>query len=216
MDPVKDFFGNWFGYSRRERRSTFILLGIIMIVLGLRYVVPSPEIALEEIPIDLREIDIEGTAAMQNGSIAVKQRDIKSLNRKRTLIDLNRCDSISLVALPGIGPVLSARIIKYRNLIGGYVSVNQLKEVYGLPMETFNLIAPDLTVDSLHIRKIEVNKADYRELIRHPYFKRDEVASILKYRELKGPIPDIGVMLDNNLISAETGRKIRPYLEFGE
>jgi DNA uptake protein ComE-like DNA-binding protein len=216
MDPVKDFFGNWFGYSRRERRSTFILLGIIMIVLGLRYVVPSPEIALEEIPIDLREIDIEGTAAMQNGSIAVKQRDIKSLNRKRTLIDLNRCDSISLVALPGIGPVLSARIIKYRNLIGGYVSVNQLKEVYGLPMETFNLIAPDLTVDSLHIRKIEVNKADYRELIRHPYFKRDEVASILKYRELKGPIPDIGAMLDNNLISAETGRKIRPYLEFGE
>ena len=214
MGSVKDFFGNWFGYSRRERRSTFILLIIIMIVLGLRYVIPSQDIALEEIPIDLREDNFESSMVTQSSNIAGKQRIIKSSVRRELALDINRCDSVSLIALPGIGPVLSARIIKYRNLIGGYVSVNQLKEVYGLPEETFNLIAPVLVTDSLGIRKIKINKAEYKELIRHPYFKRDEVASILKYRELKGPIPDIGVMIDNLLISPETGRKIRPYLDF--
>ncbi len=216
MGSVKDFFGNWFGYSRRERRSTFILLIIIMIVLGIRYVIPSQDIALEEIPIDLREDNFESSMVTQSSNIAGKQRIIKSSVRRELALDINRCDSVSLIALPGIGPVLSARIIKYRNLIGGYVSVNQLKEVYGLPEETFNLIAPVLMTDSLGIRKIKINKAEYKELIRHPYFKRDEVASILKYRELKGPIPDIGVMIDNLLISPETAKKIRPYLEFGE
>jgi DNA uptake protein ComE-like DNA-binding protein len=216
MGSVKDFFGNWFGYSRRERRSTFILLIIIMIVLGLRYVIPSQDIALEEIPIDLREDNFESSMVTQSSNIAGKQRIIKSSVRRELALDINRCDSVSLIALPGIGPVLSARIIKYRKLIGGYVSVNQLKEVYGLPEETFNLIAPVLMTDSLGIRKIKINKAEYKELIRHPYFKRDEVASILKYRELKGKISDIGEMIENNLISAETGRKIRPYLDFAD
>ena len=187
-----------------------------MIVLGIRYVIPSQDSALEEIPIDLRENNIESIIVTQNSNIAGKQKEIKSSGRRKLAIDLNRCDSASLIPLPGIGPVLSARIIKYRNLIGGYVSVNQLKEVYGLPEETFNLIAPGLTTDSLGIRKIKINKADYKELIRHPYFKRDEVASILKYRELKGKISDIGEMIQNNLISAETGRKIRPYLDFAD
>ncbi len=62
-----------------------------------------------------------------------RQQVSKNPVRKRPILNLNICDSASLEALPGIGPVLSSRIIKYRNLIGGYVSVDQLKEVYGLP-----------------------------------------------------------------------------------
>jgi len=42
------------------------------------------------------------------------------------------------------------------------------------------------------------------------------VSAILKYRELKGVIPDIGVMVENKLISRETARKIEVYLDFGE
>ena len=55
MGSFKDFFGNWFGYSRRERRSTFILLNLIVIILGLRFVIPAQNISLKEIPVDLRE-----------------------------------------------------------------------------------------------------------------------------------------------------------------
>jgi DNA uptake protein ComE-like DNA-binding protein len=216
MGSIKDFFRNWFGYSRRERRSTIILLIIIMILLGLRYIIPAQNISFKEIPIDFRESNIDSTQVVEEAEIVSNQKELRTFNRKQSLINLNSCDSAALVVLPGIGPVLSSRIIKYRNLIGGYVSVNQLREVYGLKEETFSMISSMVFADSLSVRKIRINKADYKELIRHPYFQKSEVAAIMKYRELKGKITDIRVMTGNNLISQETSKKIRPYLDFGE
>ena len=52
---------------------------------------------------------------------------VRSVQEKPKL-ELNSCDSLSLVALPGIGPVLSVRIIKYRNLLGGFAAVEQLRK----------------------------------------------------------------------------------------
>lgn len=216
MGSVKDFFGNWFGYSRRERRSTFILLNLIVIILGLRYIIPAQNISLKEIPVDLGENTMDTVSQTVEVKAALEQKQVRVAYIKRKPLDLNICDSSSLVALPGIGPVLSARIIKYRNILGGFTAVSQLKEVYGLPEETYNIITPMVSADSLSIRKIRINTAEYKDLIRHPYFQRNEVAAILKYRELKGEINDIIVMIENKLISPETARKIRPYLDFGE
>jgi DNA uptake protein ComE-like DNA-binding protein len=214
MGSMKDFFSNWFGYTRRERRSTFILLNLILIILGLRYVIPAQNISLKEIPVDLREICLDTFPDSGKIKIQVRQRKPKTSWRKQSPVDLNSCDSASLVALPGIGPVLAARIIKYRNILGGFIAVSQLKEVYGLPEETCNIISPLVSADSLSIRKIRINTAEYKDLIRHPYFQRNEVASILKYRELRGEINDIKVMIENNLISEETASRIRKYLDF--
>jgi DNA uptake protein ComE-like DNA-binding protein len=216
MRSVKDLLGDWFGYTRRERRSTFILLNLVLVILGLRYIVPTGNISLKEIPIDLNAIRPDTFQITAKNKVQITQKKQKTFYRKKSPVDLNSCDSVALIALPGIGPVLSSRIIKYRNLIGGYFSVDQLKEVYGLPEETFNLVAPRLFTDSLTIRKISLNKAGYREIIRHPYFQKSEVNAIMKYRELKGRISGIGEMIENNLISPETARKIRPYLDFGE
>ena len=215
MDRFRNFFRNWFGYSRRERRSTFILLNLIVIITGIRYVFPFSEVSLREIPVEMLEA-IPDTA-LQKTEIQTgrEQKQTRPPAVRRRLLDLNDCDSAVLESLPGIGPVLSVRIIKYRNLLGGYASRDQLKEVYGLSEETFKLILPRVFADSLAVRKIKVNEADFKVLIKHPYFTRAEVQAILKYRELKGVIPDIGVMVDNKLISPETARKIGGYLDFG-
>jgi len=216
MGLLKNFFRNWFGYSRRERRSNFILVNLIVVIIGFRYIVPGKNIAIREIPLNLLENVTDRIPAISEIAIVSTQKEKSKNYQKRPVIDLNDCDSVSLEALPGIGPVLSSRIIRFRNLIGGFVSVDQLKEVYGLPEETFNMISSRLKADSLDVRKIRINSAEYRELIRHPYFKKSEVTSIMKYRELKGRINDTGTMMENNLISEETCRKIRPYLDFGE
>lgn len=216
MDSFKDFFRNWFGYSRRERRSTFILLNIIVIITGIRYVFPFHEISLKEIPLDLIGNKADSTWQPVDNQAHKEQKQVKPYYGKRKLINLNSCDSASLEALPGIGPVLSARIIKYRNLLGGYVCAEQLKEVYGLTEETFGMISPLVFADSLAVRKIRINETGFKELIRHPYFKRNEVSVILKYIELKGKIAGIGDMTENNLISPETARKIGAYLDFGQ
>lgn len=208
---------NWFGYSRRERRSTFILLIIIVVIFGLRYIYPSGNNSLKIIPLELLNSDTDSALVIQDTPAPVaRQRVSKNQIRKSPILNLNICDSASLEALPGIGPVLSSRIIRYRNLIGGYVSVDQLKEVYGLPEETFDLISARVMADSLTIRKVRINEWDYSQLIRHPYFQRNEVSAILKYREIKGRIKNISEMVENNLISSETARKIRQYLEFSE
>ncbi len=217
MNSFKESLMNWFGYSRRERRSTFILLIIIVVIFGLRYIYPSGNNSLKIIPLELLNSDTDSALVIQDTPAPVaRQRVSKNQVRKSPILNLNICDSASLEALPGIGPVLSSRIIKYRNLIGGYVSVDQLKEVYGLPEETFDLISARVMADSLTIRKIRINEWDYRQLIRHPYFQRNEVSAILKYREIKGRITNISEMVENNLISSETARKIRQYLEFSE
>lgn len=133
---------------------------------------------------------------------------------QKTLIDLNNCDSALLVTLPGIGPVLSVRIIKYRNLLGGFASVNQLKEVYGLPPETFEIIKGRLFADSSAIIGININTAGYKELSRLPYLEKYEITSILKYRELKGRIEEMNDLTENKLLTVEKADRVRPYLNF--
>ena len=178
MNSFKESFRNWFGYSRRERRSTFILLNIIVVIFGLRYIYPSGDNSLKIIPIELLNYNTDSSLMIRDTPVLSRQQASKNPVRKRPIMNLNICDSVSLVALPGIGPVLSSRIIKYRNLIGGYVSVDQLKEVYGLPEETFDMISARVIADSLTIRKIMINDWDFRQLIRHPYFQRSEVRSL--------------------------------------
>ncbi|MCS7085460.1 MAG: helix-hairpin-helix domain-containing protein [Bacteroidia bacterium] len=87
------------------------------------------------------------------------------------LLDLNIADEAKLEALPGIGEILSERIVKFRNLLGGFYSVEQLREVYGLRDEHYRKCAPYLTVATPPFRKIRVNSAPVSVLGRHPYFK---------------------------------------------
>jgi DNA uptake protein ComE-like DNA-binding protein len=218
MPSFSEPLRNWFGYSRRERRSTFILLILIVAVAGVRFVLPEHEIIVEELTVETNTGTTDSMPFGENvtyTSFRQGQQVVKA--RKPTeLINLNTSDSASLEALPGIGPVLSVRIIKYRNLLGGYASVSQLKEVYGLSEETFNLISGRVIADSASVRKIKINYSDFKELIRFPYFEREEVNAILKYLELRGRINGVGDMVENKLITSDKAAKLRPYIEFGD
>lgn len=129
-------------------------------------------------------------------------------------ININRCDSAALDVLPGIGPVLSARIIKYRELLGGYVFVAQLKEVYGIPDSVYRVISEMVIIDTSAVRQIKINSAGFRELDRHPYIERYEVQAIIKYRELTGSIHGISPLISEKILTGEKARKLLPYLSF--
>lgn len=129
-------------------------------------------------------------------------------------VDLNRCDTAALISLPGIGPVLSVRIIKYRNLLGGYVRVEQLKEVYGLSGETYELIKDRCFADTAAVRRVNINTSGYKELCRVPYLEKYEVAAILKYREIKGSVGRMADLTENNILSSEKAEKSGPYIDF--
>jgi competence protein ComEA len=212
LEPLK----NWFGYTRRERRSSFILLILIVTITGVRFLVPDREMPVE-LMIQGQYEKIPDT--IRNRKPVTRSQPYRQSEKRqepKIFLDINSCDSASLEALPGIGPVLSARIVKYRNLLGGYASVDQLREVYGLTEETFNLVSGRLTADLSKIRKIDINSADYKQLIRLPYFEKYEVTAILKYRELTGKVHGMDDLIDNKLITEDKAEKVKYYLEFGE
>jgi len=204
---------NWFGHTRRERRASTILLIFTGIVILIRIIIPDKRIPIEEITL---ELPVKNAALYNNGGYPGQEPEAsgQKLNRyNRVKIELNKCDSGALESLPGIGPVLSARIIKYRNLLGGFASVDQLKEVYGLSEETFNLIAGRVTADPALIRKIDINNADFRQLSRMPYFDKYEINAILKYRGFSGSMRSLDELIDNKLVAADKYIKLKPYLE---
>ncbi len=192
-----------------------MLLILIAFVILVRYFVPGKNIPVEYVRIAQNEIitDTVAVKAYRENKVPLTgthfQRDKKS-----NIVDLNRCDTSELIRLPGIGPVLSVRIIKYRNLLGGYAVREQLREVYGLRPETYETIKDRVTVDSSCIERIEINSADYKRLSRMPYFEKGQVNSILKFRELEGRIKSIDELVENKLIGEETAKKLKPYLKF--
>lgn len=226
-EPIK----NWFGFSRRERRATFIMLVIIVIIIGVRYLFPDSMIAIEDFSGTISPEDkgavflrndssnkVKALSSIQFGGTKFKKNSYikKSIPQKKVSIDINSSDSATLIKLPGIGPVLSARIIKYRRLLGGFARIEQLKEVYGLAPETFEMIKGRVFADSTKVIRININSATFKEIVRFPYFEKYEVTAILKYRELQGRIHGIKDLLENKLITAEKARKVEPYLKYGE
>jgi DNA uptake protein ComE-like DNA-binding protein len=207
-------FRSWFGYTRRERRSSFILLIIIAAVAGVRFIVPQSETSVEIITLQQPERTSDTLSQKKPAAGRITYTTGAKRQTVIRVIELNNCDSAALEALPGIGPVLSLRIIKYRNLLGGFADPDQLKEVYGLTEETYNLISKRVKADTSLIRKININTAEYRQLIRMPYFEKYEVSAILKFRELKGKLNGIMDMVDNKLITEEKAAKVKLYLEF--
>ena len=129
-------------------------------------------------------------------------------------VELNLADSSLLTQLPGIGPVLAARTLRYRNLIGGFVDVAQLSEVYGVSSELTERLAAQIWADSLLIRKIPVNTANINALARHPYISEQQARGIVNYRRLQNHINNIDELVRNNILEREDADKIRPYLSF--
>ena len=129
-------------------------------------------------------------------------------------IDINRADSAELLPLPGIGPVFAGRIVKYRNLLGGFTSPDQLGEVYGMPLETIQRIRNMVFLDSTLIRKIPIDSASFRELLRHPYLEYEDVKSIVNYREFKGNISSLYELRRNQILPDSTLNKIDGYFEY--
>ncbi|MEE4256097.1 MAG: helix-hairpin-helix domain-containing protein [Bacteroidales bacterium] len=108
--------------------------------------------------------------------------------RPPLMIEINTADSALLVRLYGIGPSFARRILKYRGMLGGFFSTEQLLEVYGMDSSRYNGILENIHVDTSQISKIPVNEADFKTLLQHPYLDYETVKLIVNYRDHVGPI----------------------------
>ncbi|WP_163322042.1 helix-hairpin-helix domain-containing protein [Draconibacterium mangrovi] len=128
------------------------------------------------------------------------------------IVELNSADTSDLIQLNGIGSVYASRIIKYRNLLGGFYMTNQLMEVYGFSEELLTSIKPSVTIDTTAIKPIRINYAEFSEMISHPYFDKSKVNAILNEKDKNGPIKNLSELEALESIDAEFIDKIRPYI----
>jgi DNA uptake protein ComE-like DNA-binding protein len=133
-----------------------------------------------------------------------------------SVIELNSADSLLLRSLPGIGDVLSARIVKYRNLLGGFVSVSQIGEVYGIDSILAGQLKMLLKADTTLVRTVNINSAGYGDLIRHPYISESEASGIIRYRNSVGAIGSVSELVINRIIARDRYEMVLPYLSVSQ
>ncbi len=128
-----------------------------------------------------------------------------------SILELNSADSIQLVKLKGIGGYFANKIIKYRNLLGGFFEKEQLMEVWNFDREKYNEVQEYVTIDASKVKKININSCTIQEL-KHPYLKWNQINAIVNYREKHGKYKTVDEIKRTDLVDDETLRKIAPYL----
>ena len=136
----------------------------------------------------------------------------KRLSHIASVVDINAADTLEFGVLPGIGPVLASRIVKYRGRLGGYINTLQIKEVYGISDSLFIQIRNRLVADTAKIIKINLNTASEKELSRHPYIGRYVARGIVQYRAQVREIKTLDELQKQGLIRQDILEKLRGYL----
>jgi DNA uptake protein ComE-like DNA-binding protein len=129
-------------------------------------------------------------------------------------IDLNSCDTNELVTVPQFGSKRAAKLVEYREKLGGFHSFTQLQEVYVLQNIDTSKLKTYLFINKRKIRKMNVNTATYQELVAHPYIDAYLTKLILKHREKNGPIRDLDELQRITHAYPELVEKLRPYVVF--
>lgn len=128
-------------------------------------------------------------------------------------VDVNTADTAALIALPGIGSKLAQRIVTFRDKLGGFYSVDQVGEVYGLADSVFQKIRRYLTISTPSVKKIDLNNATLDELKIHPYFRYNVAKAIVAYRDEHGPFSNLEELKKIAAMNADIFAKATPYLQ---
>lgn len=137
----------------------------------------------------------------------------KPAERAPVVIDINRASAAEWQQLRGIGPAYAKRIVKFRDKLGGFSSVQQIAETYGLPDSTFQNIKSRLQWSPV-LQKIAINTASLETLRSHPYLDARKAAAIVSYREHHGAFQSLDDLRKVKALPSDILKKIEPYLRF--
>ena len=143
-----------------------------------------------------------------------KSEKPESLKKKpKVKLDLNLADTAQLLKVYGVGEKLSVRIVKYRDKLGGFNSLNQLNEVFGLDSIVIKEIVRDFFIgDNFLPTQIKLNSASENELASHPYIGRFLARVIAAYRFQHGKFSEIEDLRKVQKVTEKTFEKLKPYL----
>jgi len=175
------------GSSNREAKGFLFLLFILLLPFLIQYSYRALFYKPQETALQITYLSdtCERKKEFKSYSYSTKEFAVMPLKtqnktaRSVSSVEINAADSTMLETLPGIGPAFASRIIKYRTLLGGYVKVEQLKEVYGMPEETYLRIQSLCTINLSKVKMISADSLWLKPYkIYHPYLSKELKAQI--------------------------------------
>lgn len=146
-------------------------------------------------------------SSFSNSSITIKDKIVQ--------IDINQATQEDLIKINGIGEVISLRILTQKEKLGGFVSMEQLKEVWGLTPEVILNLNKYFVIAKLpSLNKVDVNNASLKELSQFFYFKYDLARQIVKARSMNGDFKSIDDLIKIKGFPVEKADFISLYLDF--
>ena len=148
---------------------------------------------------------------------AYKKYDNTAFAKKEkiVIIDINQATQEDLIKIYGIGEAISLRILKFKESLGGFVSMEQMNDVWGLSPEVIENLNTHFKVsNSAAVKKIDINNASIKELSLFPYFKFPISKNIVTFRSMNGDIKNIEDLTKIKGLSIEKAKIIALYLDF--
>ena len=136
----------------------------------------------------------------------------KSLTPSSHSIDLNSIDSTTLESLPVLGPVLSARTIKFRDALGGFIEVRQLQDVFGFTLEDYDRVEEWFFVNQVDIIPMCINSATWKEMRSQPYIGAQGATIIERYRR-HNELQNLEQLRSLPNMSDSTWTRWKPYIK---
>ncbi|MBL7952826.1 MAG: helix-hairpin-helix domain-containing protein [Flavobacteriales bacterium] len=151
--------------------------------------------------------------AFEERSPTIRERAVYEPKPSRS-VEINSADTTALIELPGIGPAFARSIVKFRDALGGFHSLDQLSEVYILKDKPDAVLKLKqlLLLDTLAVHRIPINTCTVEELAAHPYARWKVAKPLIAYRGQHGPFKQVAHIKGCAAISEEVFRKLAPYL----
>ncbi|MAT56053.1 MAG: hypothetical protein CMN32_16395 [Saprospirales bacterium] len=141
------------------------------------------------------------------------KKPYKATEKEPTVIDINQASIEEWQSLRGIGPAYSKRIVNFREKLGGFYSVEQVGETYGIPDSVFQKIRPYLKASPI-LKTIDLNQTDLSSLQKHPYISYKEAKVLFSYIQQHVPVTDMEQLRKamSKIFTKERWEKLEPYL----
>ncbi|MBX2816014.1 MAG: helix-hairpin-helix domain-containing protein [Saprospiraceae bacterium] len=129
-------------------------------------------------------------------------------------IDINQANAYRWQQLRGIGPYYSRKIMNFRTKLGGFSSIEQVGDTYGLPDSVFLAIRSQLVFSPI-TQKIAINMSSSEDLAKHPYIRLKDARILVHYRKNHGAYTGINDLYSIQAFDSSFVKRLSPYLFFG-
>ena len=177
------------------------------------YQILQPYIQIVRTEVDSLRMDSMGRDSLWRDTTRYDSMPKWQHVKKDTILNLRTADTTELKMIRGVGSYRAKQIVRYRDALGGFVRVEQLREVEGMELVADSVLK-HFVLDSANVKQLNVNSMGVRQLSRHPYLRFEDAKAIYELRRRKIKLDSIEQLYELETMSEETIKKVAPYLNF--